>query len=76
MFGWLATGPPAGLTADDIREYRLMLEEHWNLSPYTVTHVLSDLRCLLRWAVGAGHLARSPFPDHVMPRIAEVPPCG
>src|SRR5262249_52343787 len=55
-----------------IRQLRLVLEQQWQLSPYTVTHVLSDLRCFLRWAVTAGLLDRSPFPARVMPRIPEV----
>ena len=48
----------------------------WSLSPHTVTHVLSDLRCFLRWAVGVGLLERSPFPARVMPRIPEAAPRG
>ena len=61
---------------DDIREFRIELESVWNLSPHTVTHIMSDLRCLLRWAVGVGLLDRSPFPARVMPRIPEVAPRG
>ncbi len=61
---------------DDIREFRIALEAEYHLSPNTVTHVLSDLRCLLRWAVGVGLLERSPFPARVMPRIPEVAPRG
>jgi integrase len=64
------------LGGDDIRRFRLWLEQDVQLSPHTVTHVLSDLRCLLRWAVTIGLLERSPFPPRVMPRIAEVPPQG
>jgi integrase len=64
------------LSEDDIREFRLKLESKWSLSPYTVTHVLSDLRCFLRWAVGVGLLERSPFPARVMPKIPEVAPRG
>lgn len=64
------------LVPDDVRHYRLALEDLLLLSPHTVTHVLSDLRCMLRWAVGAGLIARSPFPDRVMPRIPEAPPRG
>jgi integrase len=64
------------LNSDHIRELRLMLEDHWRLSPYTVMHVLSDLRCFLRWAVSLGLLERSPFPPRVMPRIAEAAPRG
>ncbi len=64
------------LEGDHIRILRTALEEHWRLSPYTVTHVLSDVRCFLRWAVSARLIARSPFPERVMPRIQEVAPRG
>ena len=64
------------VSEDVIRDFRLELEHMWNLSPYTVTHILSDLRCFLRWAVGVGLLERSPFPARVMPRIPEVAPRG
>ena len=67
---------PDELTEDDVRGFRLELEQKWKLSPYTVTHVLSDLRCFFRWAVGVGILERSPFPARVMPRIPEVAPRG
>lgn len=75
-FSCLDRGSLQSLDADDIREFRLELEHMWELSPYTVTHILSDLRCLLRWAVGVGLLERSPFPARVMPRIPEVAPRG
>lgn len=58
-----------------MREYRLALERR-GLRPNTVTHLLSDLRCLLRWAESVGLLPHSPFPRRVMPRIAEVAPQG
>lgn len=64
------------LSGDDVRKYRLWLEHDVGLSLHTVTHILSDLRCLLRWAVSVGILERSPFPARVLPRIAEVPPRG
>lgn len=64
------------MSEDDIREFRIELEQMWSLGPYTVTHIMSDLRCLLRWAVGVGLLERSPFPARVMPRIPEVAPRG
>jgi integrase len=63
------------VNGDHVRGYRLALEQA-GLRPYTVTHVLSDLRCLLRWAVSMGLIERSPFPSRVMPRIPEVPPRG
>jgi integrase len=55
---------------DDLRSYRLWLESR-ALAPRTVRHVLSDVRCLMHWAVAAGILQRSPFPARVMPRIEE-----
>ena len=62
------------LTGDHVRQYRLWLEQQHSLSPYTVMHVLSDLRCMLRWAASVGLIERSPFPPRAMPRIQEYPP--
>lgn len=76
MVGFFGAERLCDLSGDRVRAYRQALERRWSLRPYTVTHVLSDLRCLLRWAVSAGLLERSPFPARVMPRIAEVPPRG
>lgn len=64
------------IDGDDVRRFRQALERDRGLRPYTVTHVLSDLRCLFRWAVSIGLLDRSPFPGRVMPRIAESAPRG
>lgn len=75
LLPWFGDRELDAITGDDVRAFRLELERR-GLRPHTVTHVLSDLRCLLRWAVSAGLLARSPFPARVMPRIAEVPPRG
>lgn len=72
----LGSTPLRELNGDDVRAYRLYLERHWRLRPNTVAHVLSDLRCMLRWAVSVGWLERSPFPARVMPRIAETAPRG
>jgi len=72
--GWLGDIPLRELSGDHVREYRLVLEAHFRLSPHTITHVLSDLRCMLRWAVSIGLLERSPFPPRVMPKIQEIPP--
>jgi integrase len=44
------------------------------LSPQSVKHVLSDLRCLLNWCEDAGLVERSPFPRRVLPKIQERPP--
>jgi len=71
---WFGDVPIGALTGDRVREFRLALERSWGLRPHTVMHVLSDLRCLLRWAASAGLVAISPFPPRVMPRIAEAPP--
>jgi len=72
----LASLRPHEITPDHIRALRLELEHVWQLSPYTVMHVLSDVRCFLRWAVSVNVVERSPFPARVMPRIAEVAPRG
>ncbi len=63
----------ADVRPDDVREYRLWLQMK-DLAPRTVRHLLTDLRCLLRWAVESEHLVRSPFPRGVMPRIQETSP--
>jgi integrase len=68
--------PLTRLASDDIREYRLWLEQDFLLSPHTVTHLLSDLRCLLHWAMTVRLIERSPFPPRVFPKIPEVPPRG
>ncbi len=61
------------LGSEDLRNYRLWLEKK-GLAPMTVKHVLSDVRCMLNWAVDAGYLDRSPFPKRLMPRMQERPP--
>jgi integrase len=61
------------LSREQIRAYRLWLEG-LGLSPQSVKHVLSDLRCLLNWSAEAGLLERSPFPRRVLPRIQARPP--
>lgn len=61
------------LTGDHVRGYRLWLEKH-DLSPQSVKHILSDLRCLLNWCEDSGLIDRSPFPRRVLPRIQERPP--
>lgn len=62
------------LAGEDVRAYRLWLERHTRLGPTSVSHVLSDARCLLNWCEGAGLVERSPFPRRVMPRLQERPP--
>ena len=43
-------------------------------SPQTVRHVLSDVRCLLRYAVEVAELDRSPWRGMVLPRIKKRAP--
>lgn len=57
------------LGPDRIREFRLWLEER--VTVQTTAHILSDLRCLLRWCEDTGLIERSPFPKRLMPRIQE-----
>ena len=61
------------LTPDHLRRYRLELEGR-GASLQTVAHVLSDVRCLLRWCEDTGLVNRSPFPRRLLPRIQERPP--
>jgi integrase len=61
------------LTADHLRRYRLELESR-GASLQTGAHVLSDVRCLLRWCEDTGLVNRSPFPRRLLPRIQERPP--
>jgi integrase len=61
------------LDSDHLRAYRIALEKT-HLSPQTVAHLLSDLRCLCNWAVDAGLLDSSPVPRRFLPRIQERPP--
>lgn len=60
----------AAITPDDLRGYRLWLER-LELSPQTVSHVLSDARSLFRWAVEVGLVERSPVPRRLLPRLQE-----
>ena len=61
------------LSPDHLRSYRLELERR-GASLQTVVHVLSDVRCLLRWCEDSGLVSRSPFPRRLLPRIQERPP--
>jgi integrase len=61
------------LSSDQVRAYRLWLEKH-ELTPQSIKHVLSDLRCLLNWCEDSGLSERSVFPRRVLPRIQERPP--
>lgn len=46
-------------------------DDHPQLKPETHRHILSDLRCVLRWAVDEGLLHRSPIPRDL---VGKVPP--
>jgi integrase len=56
-----------------LRGYRLWLEAK-GLSSQTVAHILSDARCLFRWAEETGLISKSPWPSKLLPRIQERPP--
>lgn len=62
------------VTSEDVRAFRLHLENRTSLSLTTVWHVLSDVRCLFHWCEDSGLIERSPFPRRVMPRLQEKPP--
>jgi integrase len=58
---------------NDLRRYRLWLEQR-ELSPQTVSHILSDARCLFAWAVESGVLTKSPVPRKLLPSLQERVP--
>ncbi len=62
------------VTGEDVRRFRLHLENRTSLSVTSVWHVLSDVRCLLHWCEDTGLIERSPFPRRVMPKLQELPP--
>ncbi len=57
----------------DVRVLRASLEKKGH-SPLTVKHILSDVRCLFRYAVEVGVLKTSPFRSSVLPKIQEEAP--
>lgn len=61
------------LSGERLRGYRLWLEKQ-SLSPQSVKHVLSDVRCFLRWCEDTGRMDRSPWPRRIMPRVQEQAP--
>lgn len=63
----------ARLTSEHLRGYRLNLEKK-GLSVQSVSHLLSDVRCFLRWCEETGLVNRSPFPRRLMPRLQERTP--
>lgn len=58
------------ISPEEIRAFRLFLEKK-DLSPQSVRHVLSDLRCVLNWCHDGGLIDASPFPRRVLPKIQE-----
>lgn len=60
------------LTYADLRALRSGLDG--KLKPQTVHHILSDVRCLVRYAVDAGEIIKAPWRRDLMPRIAEHAP--
>jgi len=68
--GWRLLGK---VTADDLRCYRLWLEQQ-GISSQTVAHVLSDVRCFFGWCEDSGLIDKSPVPRKLLPRIQERPP--
>lgn len=60
------------LTYADLRALRTRLDGC--VKPQTVHHILSDVRCLLRYAVDAGEIVKAPWRRDLMPRIAEHAP--
>jgi integrase len=62
------------VNGEDVRAYRLWLERNTKLSLTSVSHLLSDCRCLFNWCEESGLVTRTPFPRRVMPRLQERPP--
>ncbi len=65
--------PLASVTADDLRRYRLQLEQK-PISTQTVAHILSDARCFYFWCEDAGLILKAPVPRGLLPKIQERPP--
>lgn len=59
---------------EDLRRYRVWLQEKHSISLNTVKHLLSDARCFFNWCVDVDLIDRSPVPRRLMPRIQERPP--
>ncbi len=51
-----------------------MYLENQKLSVQSVSHLLADARCLLRWCEDTGLVQRSPIPRRLLPKIQERPP--
>lgn len=61
------------VSKDDLRRYRLWLEKR-PISSQTVSHVLSDARCMFRWCEDSGIIDQAPIPRKLLPRVQERPP--
>ena len=61
------------VTVEDLRRYRLALEKT-SLSIQSVSHVLSDARCLFGWLEDSGLIDKSPVPRRLLPRVQERAP--
>lgn len=70
---FLGSQPLVRVTREDLRSYRLWLEEQ-DLATMTVSHLLADARCFFRWAEDAGYIDRAPIPRRLLPRLQERPP--
>ena len=68
------------VTANDLREYRLWLEQRpgvhgrEHLATSTIAWILGDARNLFYWAVDSGLIDKNPVPRRLLPRIQERPP--
>jgi integrase len=68
------------VTADDLRAFRLWLEQHpgvhgrAHLATATIAWLLGDARNLFYWAVDSGLIDKNPVPRRLLPRIQERPP--
>ena len=74
LYPYIGHKPLADVTKDDVRSYRIWLERDGRLKPASVKHILSDLRCLMYWAVDSDLIDRVNFPRRVMPKLQERPP--
>jgi integrase len=62
------------VSREDLRAYRIWLEQKRSITLQTVAHILSDARCFFRWCEDAGLIDRCPVPRKLLPRIQERPP--
>jgi len=69
----LGDKPLSLVKPEHLRAYRLWLEGK-PISPQTVKHILSDAKCMFRWAESEAYIGRSPMPRRIMPKLQERPP--